>query len=129
MILKSEFSMQLMKKDNDGNDLKPLNETIKMKASETFGGCTLLDSKGYWSNGGELFVDDSYRMVVNFSYERGSLDKLLELVKMELIGGRQEAVCFAVDGVTSISSSILEAQSDLNTMLYTNTKKTIDKAK
>ena len=126
MILKSEFTMQLMKKDNDGVSLKPLNETIKMKASESFGGCTLLESKGYWVDGGTLFVDDSYRMVVSFNSDQDTAAKLLELIKMELVGGRQEAVCFTVNGVTSISYSIDEAQTDLNSMFYANSKKTID---
>ena len=127
MLLKNTFEIQLMKQDNDGNDLKPLNENIKMKASETFGGCTLLPSKGYWVDGGTLFLDDSYRMVVSFNHEQGTLDKLLDLIKMELIGGQQEAVCFTINGTTSISSSMLEVQNDLNAMFYTNSKKTIDK--
>lgn len=129
MLLKNEFSIQLMKQDNDGVSLKPLNDQIKMKASQAFGGCTLLDSKGYWVDGETLFLDDSYRMVISFNLEQGALDKLLDLVKMELIGGRQEAVCFTVNGVTSISENILEVQNDLNAMLYTNSKKSVDNAK
>ena len=127
MLLKNEFTMQIMKKDNDGVSLKPLNETIKMEASQDFGGCTLLDSKGYWVDDGELFLDDSYRLIINFNYDQGTVNQLLDLIKMELVGGRQEAVCFTVNGVTSISSSIMEAQKDLNSMFGLNAKKLLTK--
>lgn len=127
MLLKNTFEIQLMKKDNDGNDLKPLNENIKMKASQAFGGCTLLPSKGYWVDGETLFLDDSYRMIVNFNSDQGTIDKLLELIKMELVGGRQEAVCFSIDGVTSISESVVEAQNDLIAMFGLNSKKVLTK--
>lgn len=128
MLLKNEFSMQVMKKDNEGVSLKPLNDKIKMKASQAFGGCTLLPSKGYWVDGETLFVDDSYRLIINFNADQKTIDHLLSLIKMELVGGRQEAVCFTVNGVTSISESIIEAQNDLNTLLYANSKKSVDNA-
>lgn len=127
MLLKNTFELQIMKKDNDGVSLKPLNDQLKLKASQAFGGCTLLPSLGYWEDQGNLFVDDSYRMVISFNLEQGALDKLLDLVKMELVGGRQEAVCFTVNGVTSISSSLLEVQKDLNAMLGLNAKKVLTK--
>ena len=127
MLLKNTFTMQLMKQDNEGNSLNPLNETIKVKACDAFGGCTLLDSKGYWIDGETLFLDDSYRLIINFNSDKDTINHLLELIKMELIGGRQEAVCFTVNGSTSISYSIDEAQNDLSAMFYANSKKTIDK--
>ena len=117
MLLKDTFEMQIMKKDNEGVSLKPLNNQLKMKASESFGGCTLLDSKGYWSENGKLFVDDSYRLIIDFNSDQDTIAKLLELIKMELVGGRQEAVCFTVNGSTSISESIDEARDDLNALL------------
>ena len=117
--------MQIMKKDNQGVSLKPLNDQIKLKASQSFGGCTLLNSQGYWEEQGSLFVDDSYRLVIDFNSDQDTIAKLLDLVKMELIGGRQEAVCFTIDGVTSISYSISEAQQDLNSIFGLNAKKVL----
>ena len=127
MLLKSEFTMQLMKQDNEGNSLKPLNETIKVKACDAFDGCTLLDSKGYWIDGETLFLDDSYRLIINFNSDKDTINHLLELIKMELIGGRQEAVCFTVNGSTSISYSIDEAQNDLNSIFGLKAKKALTK--
>ena len=127
MLLKNTFEMQLMKRDNDGNDLKPLNTQIKINASLAFGGCTLLDSKGCWSENGKIFIDDSYRLVINFTRDYNTVAKLMELIKMELIGGKQEAVCFTVNGVTSISYSVNEAQQDLSDMIGLKAKKALTK--
>lgn len=120
MLLKNEFSIQLMKQDNDGVSLNSLNDKIKMTACLRFGGCTLLESNGYWvDDSNQLFADDSYRMIVNFSQDENTLDYLLNLVKMELVGANQEAVCFTINGATSISSSVDEARDDLNALLTT----------
>ena len=117
MLLKNTFEMQVMKKDNDGVSLAPLNDKIKLTTCSRFGGCTMVDSQGLWNDGDKLFADDSYRMIVNFNYDQDTINQLLDLVKMELIGGRQEAVCFTVNGSTSISESIDEARDDLNALL------------
>lgn len=117
MLLKNEFTMQVMKKDNDGVSLAPLNDKIKLTACLRFGGCTLLESNGYWNDGDKLFADDSYRMIVAFNNDEKAMDHLLDLVKLELVGGNQEAVCFTVNGATSISSSVDEARDDLNALL------------
>lgn len=50
------------------------------------------------------------------------MDHLLDLIKLELVGGNQEAVCFTVNGATSISSSINEAREDLAMLLNSKTK-------
>ena len=117
MLLKNEFTMQLMKKDNDGVSLASLNDQINLTACLRFGGCTLLESNGYWDDGEKLFADDSYRMIIAFNRDEKTLDYLLNLVKMELVGGNQESVCFTLDGKTSISSSIDEARDDLKELL------------
>lgn len=119
MLLKNEFTMQVMKKDNDGVSLAPLNDKIKLTACLRFGGCTLLESNGYWNDGDKLCADDSYRMIVAFNNDEKAMDHLLDLVKLELVGGNQEAVCFTVNGATSISSSVDEARDDLNALLTT----------
>lgn len=119
MLLKNEFTMQVMKKDNDGVSLAPLNDKIKLTACLRFGGCTLLESNVYWNDGDKLYNDDSYRLVIAFNDDEKTLDYLLNLVKMELVGGNQEAVCFTVNGATSISSSIDEARDDLSALLTT----------
>ena len=120
MLLKNEFSIQLMKQDNDGVSLNSLNDKIKMTACLRFGGCTLLESNGFWNDGDRLFADESYRMIVNFNNNDGkAMDYLLDLVKLELVGGNQQAVCFTINGATSISSSIKEAREDLATLLTT----------
>lgn len=117
MLLKNTFEIQIMKKDNDGVSLAPLNDKIKLTACLRFGGCTLLESNGYWNDGDKLFADDSYRMIVAFNNDEKAMDHLLDLIKMELVGGNQEAVCFTVNGATSISSSVDEARDDLNALL------------
>ena len=119
MLLKNEFKMQVMKKDNDGVSLKPLNDKIKLTACLHFGGCTLLESNGYWNDGAQLFKDESYRLIIAFNNDDKALDHLLDWVKLELLGGNQEAVCFTVNGSTSISSSVDEARDDLNELLTT----------
>ena len=119
MLLKNEFSIQIMKQDNVGVSLAPLNDKINLTACLHFGGCTLLESNGYWNDGGKLYNDDSYRLVIAFNRDEKTLDYLLNLVKMELVGGKQESVCFTLDGKTSISSSIDEARDDLNALLTT----------
>lgn len=117
MLLKNEFTMQVMKQDNDGVSLAPLNDEIKLTACLRFGGCTMLESQGLWADGSKLFADESYRMIVAFDHDENTLDYLLNLVKMELVGANQEAVCFTINGATSISSSVDEARDDLNALL------------
>ncbi len=117
MLLKNTFEMQVMKNDNDGISLAPLNDKIKLTACLRFGGCTLLNSNGYWFDDGQLYKDDSYTLVINFNNDKDTLNHLLDLVKMELIGGNQEAVCFTINGATSISSSINEVRNDINALL------------
>lgn len=117
MLLKNEFKMQIMKKDNDGVSLEPLNDKIKMTACLRFGGCTLLESNGYWDDGDKLYNDDSYRLIIAFNNDEKTIGHLLDLIKLELVGGNQEAVCFTVNGSTSISESIDEARKDLATLL------------
>lgn len=117
--MKNEFAMQVMKKDNDGVSLEPLNDKIKLTACLRFGGCTLVDSQGLWNDGDKLFADESYRLIIAFNNDDKALDHLLDLVKLELVGGNQEAVCFTINGATSISSSVDEARYDLNALLTT----------
>ena len=117
MLLKNTFEMQVMKKDNDGVSLAPLNDKIKLTACLRFGGCTLVDSQGLWNDGDKLFADDSYRMIVAFNNDDKAMKHLLDLVKLELVGGNQEAVCFTINGSTSISSSVDEARDDLAALL------------
>lgn len=117
MLLKNTFEMQVMKNDNDGVSLETLNDKIKLTASLRFGGCTLVDSQGLWYDGDKLFADDSYRLIINFNNDKDTMNNLLDLIKLELIGGNQEAVCFTINGATSISSSINEVRDDLNALL------------
>ena len=117
MLLKNTFEMQIMKQDNDGVSLAPLNDKIKLTACLRFGGCTLVDSQGLWNDGDKLYNDDSYRLIIAFNNDDKALDHLLDLVKLELVGGNQEAVCFTINGATSISSSVDEAREDLTTLL------------
>lgn len=117
MLLKNTFEMQVMKLDNDGVSLAPLNDKIKLTACLRFGGCTLVDSQGLWNDGDKLFADDSYRMIDAFNNDDKAMDHLLDLIKLELLGGNQEAVCFTINGATSISESIDEARDDLNALL------------
>lgn len=119
MLLKDEFTMQVMKNDNDGVSLASLNDKINLTACLHFGGCTLVDSNGYWNDGSKLFADESYRLIIAFNKDDKALDHLLDLVKLELVGGNQESVCFTINGATSISSSVDEARYDLNALLTT----------
>lgn len=116
MLLKNTFEMQIMKQDNDGVSLAPLNDKIKLTACLRFGGCTQVGSQGLWNDGDKLYNDDSYRMIVAFNNDDKAMDYLLDLIKLELVGGNQEAVCFTVNGSTSISSSVDEARDDLNAL-------------
>ena len=127
MLLKNTFEMQVMKNDNDGVSLAPLNDKIKLTACLHFGGCTLVDSQGLWNDGDKLYNDDSYRMIVAFNNDDKAMEHLLDLVKLELVGGNQEAVCFTVNGSTSISESIDEAREDISAMIGLKAKKVLTK--
>ena len=119
MLLKNEFKMEIMKKDNDDVSLASLNEQIKTKACLYFKGCTLISGSGYWFDG-KLYSDENYTLIINFNRDDKNsnvLYELLDLIKMELIGGSQETVYFAVDGITSISGNMEEARHDLVEML------------
>lgn len=117
MLLKNEFTMQVMKKDNDGVSLAPLNDKIKLTACLRFGGCTLVDSNGYWNDGDKLFADESYRLIIAFNNDDKAMGHLLDLIKLELLGGNQEAVCFSINGSAAISNSVKEARDDLTALL------------
>lgn len=117
MLLKNVFEIELMRFDNNRQTLKDLNRKIEQAACRFFDGCTLLNSKGYWLDGGRLYKDNSYRMLINFNTDKQTLDKLLSLIEMELIEGKQETVYFSVNGITSISGNLEEARHDLVEML------------
>lgn len=118
MLLKNTFEMQIMKNDNNGVSLAPLNEKIQATVCDRFGGCTMVDSQGLWVDGcDQLFTDESYRMIVSFNRDKNTIDQLLKIIEMELIDGDQLSVCFTINGMTAISSSINEARDDLKAML------------
>ena len=117
MLYRNEFVVELMRFDNDKQTLKDLNRKIEQAACRAFDGCTLLNSKGFWFDKGRLYKDISFRLIINFNVDQDTADKLLTLIEMELIDGKQEAVYFAVDGVTSISGNMQEARHDLEAML------------
>lgn len=117
MLLKNVFEIELMKKDNGGASLESLNHKIKMAACLYFDGCTLLESRGYWLGDDGLYNDESCRLLVSFNFDEKTTVKLLALIEMELVEGKQEAVCFAVNGITSISGNMTEVKHDLMEML------------
>lgn len=117
MLLEKTFEIELMRFDNDRQTLKDLNRKIEQAACRAFTGCTLLNSKGFWFDKGRLYKDISYRMIINFNVDNQTIDQLLTLIEMELIDGKQETVCFTVNGVTSISGNMTEARHDLMEML------------
>lgn len=57
--MKKIVKFYLMKKDNDKQSLKALNERYIKTFCKMFGGATTYDGTGYWySSSGEKFVDD-----------------------------------------------------------------------
>lgn len=91
--LNNSLSIYLMKKDNSGKDLSDLNNDIIKELSDTFGGCTVVNGKGYWVDNDTLYKDDN--IIVNCNYLELSKDMInafLNAIHKEFKEGKQLAV-------------------------------------
>lgn len=91
--LNNSLSIYLMKKDNSGKDLSDLNNDIIKELSDTFGGCTVVNGKGYWVDNDTLYKDDN--IIVNCNYLELSKDMInafLNAINKEFKEGKQLAV-------------------------------------
>lgn len=91
--LNNSLSIYLMKKDNDKKDISKLNNDIIKDLSSAFGGCTVVDGRGYWVDNYTLYKDDN--IIVKCNYSELSDDmraSFLTAIKLEFERGKQLAV-------------------------------------
>lgn len=91
--LNNSLSIYLMKKDNNGKDLSELNNDIIKELSDTFGGCTVVNGKGYWVDNNTLYKDDNIIVTCNYSeLSNDMLNAFLNAINKEFKEGEQLAV-------------------------------------
>ena len=91
--LNNGLSIYLMKKDNNGKDLTDLNNGIIKELSDTFGGCTVVNGKGYWVDNDTLYKDDNIIVKCNYSeLSKDMINAFLNAINKEFKEGEQLAV-------------------------------------
>lgn len=91
--LNNSLSIYLMKKDNSGKDLSDLNNDIIKELSSAFGGCTVLNGKGYWVNNDTLYRDDNIIAKCNYSeWSKDMINAFMNAINKEFKEGKQLAV-------------------------------------
>lgn len=65
-ILDKNFSILMMKEDNNGNDLSVLNNQILTDLTKAFGGVTIEQTAGTWYENGVLYQDQSYKFSCSY---------------------------------------------------------------
>lgn len=91
--LNNSLSIYLMKKDNNGKELSELNNDIIKELSDTFGGCTVVDGRGYWIDNDTLYKDDNIIATCNYSeLSKDMLNAFLNAINKEFKEGEQLAV-------------------------------------
>lgn len=108
--LNNSLSIYLMKKDNSGKDLSDLNNDIIKELSDTFGGCTVVNGKGYWVDNGTLYKDDNIIATCNYSeLSKNMFSAFLNAINKEFKEGEQLAVSVKLNNCLYI----LENQRDI----------------
>lgn len=91
----------LMKKDNEKNSLKKLNERYISMFCQVFGGCTTYQANGYWFENGKLIFDKDIVCEI-FIENKFSLKFLYAFFKLVAIDYKKEAkqlaVSYEIDG-------------------------------
>lgn len=117
--LNNSVSIYLMKKDNNGKDLTKLNNGIIKDLSVTFGGCTVVNGKGYWVDNDTLYRDDNIIAKCNYSeLSKDMINAFMNAINKEFKEGNQLAVSVELNKYLYI----LENQKDIKKI-----KKVIDK--
>lgn len=117
--LNNSVSIYLMKKDNNGKDLTKLNNGIIKDLSVTFGGCTVVNGKGYWVDNDTLYRDDNIIAKCNYSeLSKDMINAFMNAINKEFKEGNQLAVSVELNKCLYI----LENQKDIKKI-----KKVIDK--
>lgn len=107
--LNNSLSIYLMKKDNNGKDLTKLNNGIIKEFSDTFGGCTVVNGKGYWVDNDTLYKDDNIIAKCNYSeLSKDMIKAFLNAINKEFKEGKQLAVSVELNSCLYI----LENQKD-----------------
>ena len=108
--LNNSLSIYLMKKDNNGKDLTKLNNGIIKELSDTFGGCTVVNGKGYWVDNDTLYRDDNIIAKCNYSeLSKDMINAFMNAINKEFKEGNQLAVSIELNKCLYI----LENQKDI----------------
>lgn len=108
--LNNSLSIYLMKKDNSGKDLTKLNNDIIKNLSDTFGGCTVVNGKGYWVDNDTLYKDDNIIAKCNYlELSKDMINAFLNAINKEFKEGKQLAVSVELN----LCLYILENQKDI----------------
>ena len=88
-------------KDNDGSDNAEIVETAIREMCAKFGGCTVFEANGFWSNDEGKLYNDPVKVIVA-SVTSDVDQEIQELASLVLDSTDQEAVFYSVDGKASI---------------------------
>lgn len=90
-------------KDNDGNDLTDLCDSVIYSMTFIYGGCTVYNAKGYWSDTNTVFEDNNI-ICQSFASARVFEDTYLHIVERIINDGKQFAVSVELDNQLIIYS-------------------------
>lgn len=91
--------------DNDGSDNARVIESAITSFCGLFGGATVYDASGYWTNDAGRLFEDQVKVIVSAAPNGGEAtaeDDLRELAQMVLDATDQEAVYMAAGGKVTI---------------------------
>lgn len=94
LFLDKQVSIAMMAKDNNGKDLKALNDECEKILCESFGGVTVSDGHGSWTKDGKLYKDKNFIFAMNYSgkLNKSEVDSLCKVINKEFKDGGQLAV-------------------------------------
>lgn len=122
-VLSNRIEIVLPNNTNGGMPL--FHETQLQAVAKSFGGYTVIDQQGGWTDGGKLYKDDSQRLIINFntlsSFNRQAIRKLLKYLFNDC---GQLAVFIQINDIAMIMEStdklsiVLETYRNLKEGLY-----------
>ena len=99
-VIKEVFVIHLVKWDNDGNTLIPVNNAFKRTLFDIFGGFTSVSAVGYWKDTltGNVYTDSVERIVIAAPVDAHSEHVYLALAQRYAANARQKCVYCIVNG-------------------------------
>lgn len=101
--LNKQFSIQLMKENNEGQPLNKLNDNIIQMLAKEYGGVTVSDVCGMWVDDETNKVFQDHSLMVSVSYSNGvNTEAFKQAIKNEFELGEQLAVIIRINNNTYI---------------------------